>query len=73
MKVIDSLNIQLFVSQKTQLSDSLNYAATVTDLQKTLKAIATKNKQLSTENAELKAGLYRYKINIFGKEKLIKQ
>lgn len=66
---VKSLNAQRLASQQ----DSTNYANTVKDLQLVVSTVQKEKKELKAENTDLKAGLYRYKVNVFGKEKLEKK
>ncbi|MDP1818049.1 MAG: hypothetical protein Q8K92_26590 [Leadbetterella sp.] len=66
---VKALKSQRLVSQQ----DSTNYANTVHDLQLLVSTVQKEKKELKAENTDLKAGLYRYRVNVFGKEKLEKK
>jgi septal ring factor EnvC (AmiA/AmiB activator) len=69
----DSLNTELVQLQAQVYTDSSNYSQLVIDLQSIVKAARNETKAYKKENTELKAGLYRYRVNLFGKEKIEKK
>lgn len=69
----DSLNTVVAKLEAQVRTDSSHYAEMVTGLQTIVQATRNETKAVKKENAELKAGLYRYRVNIFGKEKLEKK
>jgi uncharacterized membrane protein YgaE (UPF0421/DUF939 family) len=68
----DSLNSVVIKLQAKAYTDSTNHAHTVADLQTLVQTAKAETQAYKKENTDLKAGLYRYRVNIFGKEKLEK-
>lgn len=66
----DSLNTVVVKLKAQAVTDSTNHAEMLKSLQTVVQSFRNENKAVIKENTELKAGLFRYRVNVFGKEKL---